>query len=86
MEELDVLASQSSVRKKGKGQGRAFVPKVDFGKKDMRAPAGKGRLFPFMIDPVWLETYNANNDHLQVEGSNPVGFDTNEEATGQPPH
>ena len=84
LKELDTLTSQLNVRKRGKGQRRAFVPKVDFGKKDMRAPAGKGLLFPFMIDPTWLATYNANNDDLQIEDSDPVGFDVDEIAADQP--
>ena len=60
------------------------MPKVDYGKKDESAPAGKGCLFPFMINPVWLAAYNAKNDPLRVEATDPAGFSADEGAEGQP--
>ena len=65
-------------RKRGRGHVRPTVPKVDFGTVDERPPSGKGRMYPFMLDPVWLASYEEEHDNLDVESTDPAGFENSQ--------
>ena len=77
IKDLDRLCGKQA-KKRGRGQVRPTVPKVNFGTLDERPPSGKGVIYPFMLDPVWLAAYEAENDNLDIESTDPPGFENSQ--------